>query len=45
MTNFALFLSVLPKALLGWAGVFVVTLVIVAMITLLGRIGAKRADK
>lgn len=42
MPNLDLFLQVLPKAGLGWLGVFVVTLLIVVVVDLLERFTGKK---
>lgn len=43
--NFDLFLLTVPYALKGWLAIFIVTLIIVACISLLNKFGtAKKAD-
>lgn len=40
------FLAILPQALLGWAGVFLVTFVIILVIWVLNRVtGRKKEDE
>lgn len=43
--NLDLFLTTIPYALKGWLAIFVVTLLIVACISLLNKMGAPKKDK
>ena len=43
--NLDLFLTTLPYALKGWLAIFIVTLLIVACISLLNKAGAPKKDK
>ena len=43
--NIDLFLTTVPYALKGWLAIFVVTLIIVACISLLNKAGAPKKDK
>lgn len=43
--NLDLFLTTVPYALKGWLAIFVVTLVIVACISLLNKAGSPKKDK
>ena len=43
--NVDAFLAILPQALLGWAGVFIVTIVVIFSIWLLNRITSRKKDE
>lgn len=39
------FLAILPQALLGWAGVFLVTIVVIFAIWVLNRVTGRKKDE
>lgn len=43
--NVDAFLAILPQALLGWAGVFLVTIVVIFAIWLLNRVTGRKKDE
>lgn len=43
--NVDAFLAILPQALLGWAGVFIVTIVVIFAIWVLNRVTGRKKDE